>query len=152
MKLSDKVIFRFWNKVLKLYPYQCWPWQGATNPGGYGHFYIGNNIWIGAHQLSWWITHGRRPELNVLHTCDNPICVNPSHLVLGTPQDNGDDCIAKGRSNVGSKHGNSKLTEKDIEQIRFESLFIIEEELAKKWNVTRSNINHIVNRKTWNHV
>lgn len=90
---------RFWAKVEKTDG--CWIWSGATNksgPFGYGQFRIPGNR-VPAHRVAWEMIHGPVPEgLWVLHDCDMPKCVNPSHLFLGTAKDNAADMIAKGRN------------------------------------------------------
>jgi len=93
---------RFWAKVNKTDG--CWVWTGRKDGGGYGKLKIQNKE-CGAHRCSWEIHHGSIPDnLYVLHTCDNPLCVNIGHLFLGTHTDNMRDCIAKGRAKVGDNH------------------------------------------------
>jgi hypothetical protein len=77
----------------------CWPWQGRimVTRGGYGRLTVNGRI-VGAHRMALVIsTGGDCPGLFACHHCDNPICCNPKHLFWGTPQDNVNDCIAKGR-------------------------------------------------------
>ena len=91
---------------------------------------------------------GQIPEgLFVCHTCDNPRCVNPDHLFLGTQKDNQRDSIKKERNAKGEKQGHSKLTEKDIMGIR--KLNLIQEEIAKIYNTTQANISRIKTRQSW---
>jgi len=99
------LVDRFWAKVYKGAPAECWIWQGTTVGKGYGALYVfERGRQIGAHIVSWYLHHGEWPEANlhVLHNCpngmDRPDCVNPSHLWLGTHTDNVHDMHAKGRS------------------------------------------------------
>lgn len=88
---------RFWSKACVLDESECWEWQGSRNWQGYGWAQpSGKNR--GAHRVAWLLTHGSIPDgLWVLHHCDNPPCVNPSHLFLGTATDNERDKVRKGR-------------------------------------------------------
>lgn len=93
---------RFWNKVDR--SGDCWTWQGSRDRKGYGRVSV-NQRPVLAHRFSWTLSHGPIPDgLCVLHKCDNPPCVNPEHLFLGTIADNNRDMVAKGRhARYGSK-------------------------------------------------
>lgn len=88
---------RFWEKVVTS-PDSCWLWTGAQSPRGYGAFVVSRGDVRTASRVSWELVNGPIPDgLWVLHRCDNPPCVNPDHLFLGTHQDNMDDMAQKGR-------------------------------------------------------
>lgn len=104
----------FWQKVDKGTEDGCWIWTGARHRKGYGRFAVANRRKVYAHRYSWELAHGPIPDgLFVLHRCDNPPCVNPGHLFLGTNQDNMRDAAAKGR--LVSR---AKLTEAIVTSMR----------------------------------
>jgi hypothetical protein len=89
---------RFWSRVAEGEPDECWEWIGARGPQGYGMFQVKIRMARRAHRISYELAHGPIPEgMQVLHRCDNPPCVNPAHLRLGTARDNTYDMLAKGR-------------------------------------------------------
>ncbi len=98
MKLNETFADRFWSKVEV--GEGCWVWTGSRLRLGYGRIYSGvSNVVVQAHRASYEIHHGPIPDgMFVMHTCDNPPCVNPTHLRLGTPLENHGDMRAKGRA------------------------------------------------------
>jgi hypothetical protein len=119
------LVDRFWQRVQKTD--SCWLWIGArkeprrSQPLGYGRIVLTNApLKYGyAHRLSWEINVGKIPKgKKVLHKCDNPPCVNPDHLFLGTQLDNMKDCVSKRRKAVGHRNGRSLLTEDEVKDIR----------------------------------
>lgn len=91
---------KFWAKVAMIPFHECWEWTGARFRRGYGHLNTIGRAEKQAHRISWELNFGPIPNaMWVLHRCDNPSCVRPDHLFLGTRSDNMLDCLAKGRHN-----------------------------------------------------
>jgi len=113
---------RFWSKVSKTE--SCWIWTGGSLESGYGMIRVGGSDKrkLEAHRVSWILENGFIPDgLCVLHKCDNPPCVNPKHLFIGTLQDNVRDMNQKGRSSGGRIPRNQfsrKTSEEDVVEIR----------------------------------
>ena len=154
-KIDWKAKNRFWSKVH--IGNDCWEWMAHTQ-FGYGCFWF-NKTMVKAHRMSWIIKNGQIPKgICVLHKCDNPPCVNPSHLFLGTHKDNSKDCVEKGRHFIpnwkGEKHRNCKLTESKVKWIRsvYNKKNMNQYKIARKLGVGQSNINSILNNKTWTHI
>lgn len=135
---------RFWSKVELIPFHECWEWNGRMKGGkGYGGAVVG--VASSAHRAAWILTYGPiENRLCVLHRCDNPSCVRPDHLFLGTAADNTADMMRKGRD------GNRKIPRCDLAAIR--ARYAAGEpgtRLAREYGVTRQCISLIVNGKTW---
>jgi len=133
---------------------KCWLWTASTDSDGYGTFYVGAHRIYLAHRVAWELYRGPIPEgMCVLHSCDNPPCVNPEHLFLGTQADNGRDKANKGRQIRGSKQWCHKLTENQIFQIReLCKRGYTQVDVARFFGVGELQIRRIVNRKVWKHI
>ncbi len=156
--LSKTDIERFWSKVEKSNINECWTWQAHRNNNGYGIFSI-KAILLLAHRTSWVIHFGEIPNgLQVCHKCDNPPCVNPNHLFLGTMRINMDDKMAKGRYKKGlvyrgEDHKLAKLKDSDIPTIR--SLYdngFSTHIIGEIFNVDSKTIWNVGKRISWSHV
>lgn len=131
----------------------CWTWKGYKRPSGYGEAYFGskpNRERILAHRLAYEVEYGDAGDRLVCHSCDNPSCVNPRHLFLGTIQDNMDDRNAKGRQARGERNAPSKLTEAQVLAIRADTR--TNREVALQYGVQENTVSNIRLRKTWQHV
>ena len=157
---NKKLEKRFWSKVQlpKDLINECWIWTAGTKQDGYGIFYLKgyvNDNKVRAHRLSYEYYHGsiNPPDLFVCHKCDNPICVNPNHLFLGTNQENQYDRFNKDRQAIGTKNGRSKLTELDVIDIRdlFKNGMTIQE-LANLYNMGWTTISNIIKRNNWKNI
>ena len=138
---------KFWEKVKKTD--NCWFWIGGKGKNGYGSFW--DKKTKSAHRFSWELHNGLiTNDLCVLHTCDNPLCVNPNHLFLGTRLDNMRDRDTKQRQARGENNGRHKLLESDIKLIRNSNLSI--SKLAKQFSVSKFTINAVKQKKYWKSV
>lgn len=150
---------RFWKHVNKLSEDECWPWTGATTRGGYAQLSVGRykpdaTIW-GVHRLSYILHKGEIPDgMLILHSCDNPRCVNPKHLRVGTTLDNMRDRHAKGHYSVGSQNTAAKLTEADVAEIRriYNTSRTSTKVIAKQFSITREHAWNIATRRSWKHI
>ena len=147
---------RFWAKVDKRGPDECWPWTAATNENGYGVIRPAGKRTgptVKAHRVSAELAGMDIDGLDVLHSCDNPPCVNPAHLRPGMDADNVADKMARNRQSKGSGIGTSKLTEAAVIEIRA-ALAAGETHLdiAERFGVSRPTVTFISTGKTWRHV
>lgn len=156
---------RFWSKVDKRGPSECWEWQAARCPRGYGRIGLGgrsDGVAISS-RVAWMLSNGPIPDgLYVCHHCDNPPCCNPAHLYAGTPANNAQDCARRGRharvtrpdrTARGSRNGFSLLTESQVAEIR---LRLAAGErvapLSREFSVSYSTVSLIKHGKSWCHV
>jgi hypothetical protein len=152
---SSKPSDWFWSKVENSSGADCWQWLGYINSDGYGAFRTkrnGKRTMKRAHRIAYELRCGPVPlGLCVLHHCNNPGCVNPAHLFLGTQADNIADMAAKGRNAKGEKNGRHKLTWDEIDWIHVyaNQLGWSNTLLAECHGVWRSTISYVLSEKTW---
>ena len=146
---------RFWAKVRK--SPQCWEWQAVKSSSGHGMFWLDGKMRL-AHRVSWEMSKSAIPPgLCVLHRCDNPPCVNPAHLFLGTVGDNNADRASKGRTRNGGRQGvknqMAKLNPRKVRQIRNHlARGTPQRAIAKLFGVRQGVVCGINLRKYWGHV
>jgi hypothetical protein len=145
-----------WTSIAKGPSDECWPFLGHRNSKGYGRVSYNGKHWL-IHRLIWFFIYGSVPEYGdsdqeIRHSCDNPPCCNPHHLLLGSHRDNMSDCSTRARivSLKGEVHSQAKLTEQDVLSIR--NSIESHSALARKYNVHKSNISLITTRKHWRHI
>jgi hypothetical protein len=154
------IVERFWPKVAKNED-GCWEWTAYCRPGGYGRLNIGRQSQSrDAHRISWELHFGPIPAgMSVLHRCDNPPCVRPDHLFLGTQTDNLADMTAKGRRRWGiSHHGGPKGEANHNAKLTRDQVLAIRErrengagvrQLAREYGVDHHSIRLILAREMW---
>lgn len=168
---NTDVVGRFWKHVDKLSQNECWNWNADCYKSGYGRFYVDGKP-KRAHRWIYQYLKGQLPKtIYVCHSCDNPRCVNPAHLFIGTQSDNMLDCSKKRRlysqrhpekswlnseqakklKPKGEEHGSAKLNNNDVLFIR-QSNHISVAELATMFDVNPTTIRSVRVRKTWKHI
>lgn len=144
---------RLEKKIERVTETGCWLWLGVVNDSGYGTIVFNGRVQR-VHRLLWKELIGEIPEgMFLLHRCDIPCCVNPSHLFVGTQNDNMKDMARKKRSAIGVKNCMSKLADEDIRRIfllRADGL--LQREIAVRFGVNRATISYILGGVTWRHV
>jgi hypothetical protein len=135
---------RFWDKVDIRGLNDCWNWQAGMDKRGYGYFSFNKKCEY-AHRVSMILNNHNIDDLCVLHKCDNPKCVNPNHLFIGTYDDNNKDCADKGRA---KNHHQRKLTKEQVAYVRACN-DKTHRELANEFSVGQSTITNIKNYKTY---
>ena len=138
----------------------CFEFTGWIHKSGYGQLRYKGKI-CGAHRLAYALANNipvqqLMPTDLVLHACDNPICCNPAHLSLGTPQDNSNDMVARNRAAKpkGQLHPNSKLTDTAVQDIRnlYNTKLYTQKQIAVMFGISHQQVSKIVNKVRWDHV
>lgn len=138
---------RFWSKVSVGRQTECWSWRGGVSDMGYGRFKLAGKL-ESPHRLAYTMCHGPIRDNGqyhgtvVMHRCDNPRCVNPAHLSLGTQLQNAQDMVAKGRA--GKSGGHTKLTDEQVKAIAADPRPL--SVAAKAFGISRTHIGRIRKR------
>jgi hypothetical protein len=159
LKSKEEVVERFWSYVDKADG--CWNWLGSKNNKGYGQYptVVKHEIFDSklVHRISYYLNNGAYDrKLDVCHKCDNPSCVNPSHLFLGTRSENMIDCVEKDRHDTskkakGERSGRAKLDWTKVREIRekYAKGNTSTRKLATEYGVDNKAIHAIVQNRTW---
>lgn len=145
---------RFWPQVAVGASHECWEWQFHRDKANYGRFKIGQRS-ERAHRVAYQLAKGEIPTgLVVRHTCDNPPCCNPNHLLIGTVQDNNQDCVERGRFRLtpmyGSEHPRAIITEEQVLKVRaLRDSGVRAKEIAAMFNISISSVYAIGTGRSW---
>lgn len=143
-------VSRFWMLVDIGGVEACWTWKGYVEKG-YGQYFFAGRM-RGAHELALTFTTGekRHPDLDTCHSCDVPLCCNPTHLRFDTRQSNVDDCVTRNRHATGERNGHAKLTESDVRIMRVRHANgATGRALAHEYGVSESLVTEILRGKRW---
>lgn len=144
-------IERFIEKIRPNPDTGCWEWTAWVNSWGYG-FFSGNRKSRLAHRSSYELFCGEIPDdMLVLHKCDNPRCVRPSHLFLGTVKDNSRDMVEKGRQAYGTKNGNCKTSPEVIREIKARQDLKLRE-ISEMFGISIKQASRIRRGEQWKHI
>jgi hypothetical protein len=144
---------RFWARVNIKGPDDCWIWNGAKDSNGYGTVRY-NSKFYGAHRFAYACTHGDESikGWDILHSCDVPLCCNPSHHFRGDQTDNNKDRDSKKRNARHARHGKAKLLASDIEEIRRlakKPYWGFQTRMAERFGIATSGVNRIISGELW---
>lgn len=146
---SEESASRFWLKVRRGADDECWPYSGAATAGNYARFGV-----VLAHRFAYAAATGSIPDgMDILHSCDNPICCNPAHLSPGTHRQNMAEMAARGRrtSLTCERSSSAKVTRADVLSIResYAAGGVTQRDLAAQFGMSQLNISRIVRGVTW---
>ena len=154
LKRAEK---RFWLHVTILGPDDCWPWMSSTHKFGHGYFNVSpkaKNHY--AHRVAKMLDLGKVLDKSetVRHSCDNPPCCNPKHLIVGTKKQNTEDMLSRGRCSAGNKHYNSKITNEQSDWARkvYSKKEMTQQQIGKVLGISQSAVSRILSNKRYKKV
>lgn len=159
-RLRWSTVKRFLTKVRITKSNSCWTWLARKDKNGYGSFRLGKTMVL-AHRFAWVLHTGELiPKgKQVLHNCDNPQCVNPAHLFLGSHKQNMQDMAKKGRApgaggkRLGSKNPNCKVTEKQVKLVRLRhAQGVKRKDIAAEFGLSPGGLDGIIYNRNWKHL
>ena len=155
LDVPERDLRRFWSKVALAGDDECWTWIASVGTCGYPQIRWrrtdGTSIVARGHRLAYALTHGREPVEDLLHSCDNRVCVNPAHLHPGDQAENIAEMVQRLRHVRGERVPQSKLTNEEALQIRAEYAGgeMSQRELAHKFRVSQATVSRLVAGETW---
>ena len=147
---GDTHTSRFWSKVaVTADPCRCWEWLHSVNNNGYGVVHARGKRWL-AHRYAWFLVYGVEPTQCLLHSCDNPKCLNPNHLREGTHQENAYDKMERGRQPSGEKVWNARLLNSDVANIRQAIQDGVRKtDIARQYGILKSTVSGIASGRLY---
>lgn len=153
--VTEDTLSRFWPKVDRRGPDDCWEWIAARQPNGYGKLSINGKEWEYAHRIAFHLLCDEELDGRiVMHDCDNKACVNPAHLSAGSHSENTSDAVERQGMNQGERNGQTKLTEDKVREMRrlYAKTDVTTYDLADRYGVSQDAAACAIRGDTWGHV
>jgi hypothetical protein len=144
--LMETITSRIEKNTIRIPEAGCWLWTGSIRGKGYGQLTLPGRVQVGAHRAAYEVYVGPVPEgMYVLHKCDVPLCCNPAHLFIGTPKDNMQDCVEKGRLRPGRVGAPRKVSdEQRITIAELRSQGMLQRQIAQQFGITQVRVSQLL--------